>query len=146
MKLTPSRLRFYAEIASECRLLAVEFNEVVKRYDDLQVDEFEDVYVDMENELIQIEGSYSICTPDGYTDYQDYSIQIPFAFIEDPLAWQDQWEEAEHQKTLDKIQAKIDKKKRDADELEAFDRKQYERLKEKYGGGQPIVNHIVEEE
>jgi len=133
MKLTLNRLRFYAEIADECRYLAEDFNNVTRQYSiDLRVHDFEDVFVNMKDKLIEITGSFTTHTSGGYADHQDYTIQVPFGFIEDPIEWQDQWEEEQHQKTLDAIQAKIDREKQKVASLEAHDRREYERLKEKY--------------
>lgn len=133
VKLTLNRLRFYAEIADECRYLAEDFNNIVRRYDiDFRISESDDVFVDMKDKIIEISGSYTTHTLCWHADYQDYTIQIPFGFIEDPIAWQDQWEEEQKQKTLDAIQDKIDKDKQKVESLEAHDRREYERLKEKY--------------
>lgn len=133
MKLTLNRLWFYAEIADECRYLAEDFNNVVKRYDiDFRVSDTEDVFVNMKDKLIEITGSYTTYNSGGYADYQDYTIQIPFGFIEDPIEWQDEWEEKQHQEMLDKIQKKVEDKRKKEDSLEAHDRAEYERLREKY--------------
>lgn len=131
MKLTPNRLRFYAEIEDECRYIAEDFNNVVRRYGiDFRVGEFAEVSVDRKEELIEVSGSYKL---DGCgCCWEDYTIQVPFGFIEDPIAWEDQWHEDQHQKMLDAIAKKISDKKEKVEKFEAHEKAEYERLKEKY--------------
>ena len=133
MKLTPNRLRFYAAIADECRYLAEDFNNVTRYYSiDLRVDEHAEVYVNTKKKYVAVEGSYTDFTPGGYEDYTNYTIQIPFGFIEDPIAWQDEWEEEKHQKLLDKIKAKADAEREKAAWVERLELQELARLKGKY--------------
>jgi hypothetical protein len=132
MRLTLNRLKFYEMIANECRCLAEQFNEVTQTYNDLYVDEDADVSINLKKKFVYVDGSYTQGAPGGYSDYQNYTLYIPFAYIEDPIEWQDKWEEDQHQEMLDKIQKKIEDKRKKEDQLEAHDRAEYQRLKEKY--------------
>jgi hypothetical protein len=132
MKVTVQRLRWYDAIAEECRNIAQAYNEVTQEYgSDFYADSNINVYIE-EGETLGIDGDY-MTSCRGCHENQSFYLQVPFAFIEDPIAWQEQYEEEKHQKLLADIQAKIDKKKRDEEALETHERAEYERLKEKYG-------------
>jgi hypothetical protein len=138
MKLTPNRLKFYAAIADECRYIAEDFNNVTRYYgSDFRVEEYAEVSVDVKKKYVEVNGSFTEYGPNGYADYQDYTIQIPFGFIEDPIEWEDQWHEKEHQKLLDAIAKKISDKKEKKERIKKAELEELARLKDKYELGKP---------
>lgn len=131
MKVTLQRLRWYDAIAEECRNIAQAYNDVTQQYgSDFYADSDISVYV-QEGDILGIDGDY-MTSCRGCHEAQSFYLQIPFAFIEDPVKWEEDYHEEHHQKNLRKIQARVDKEKKDAEALEAYDRAEYERLKEKY--------------
>jgi len=145
MNLTIEDLKLYEKIANECIRRAEDFNDVVQNYgDDFHPRKDADVCIEYRNGELQVlvHGFFFDSSEYGcYSGDKEFTLEIPFAFIEDPDTWADNYREKQRQLALKAIEVRAELKRKKEEEAEAYDRAEYKRLKEKYEGSKETLDN-----
>lgn len=128
MKITPNKLKWFVELQSKIEDVAVEIGKIQETYPKFNVADISSIDVDLGKKQIHVCGSVYF----GQGGDEFFSIIIPFEYFEDPVAWEDKYQEEQHQKLLKKIEDHRVKQKEDAEAVERGERKLLAELKEKY--------------
>ena len=106
MKLTKQRVQWMAALSEQCFDMAEKFCEDTGNYPDLVLDRSE-AAISFNDKGFMIEGQHFTTAGCGCcSDYENYYIDVPYGYIENPVGWLEEKEEREHQELLKKLHDK----------------------------------------